>query len=652
MDELQAQQTDYRITARVEPAGRPERGAGIHPVGPWLRDRWGRVVILRGVNLSGSSKVPTKPNGATHLNDGFFEHRHVSFVGRPFPLEEADEHFTRLRAWGLTTLRFLVTWEAVEHEGPGIYDEAYLDYLRAVIEKAGEHGFNVIIDPHQDVWSRFSGGDGAPGWTLECVGLDLTRFHEAGAAIVHQVHGDPFPPMVWPTNGSRLAAATMFTLFFAGSDFAPATLIDGEPAQEFLQRHYIAAFQKVAERLKDLDCVIGYEVFNEPLSGFIGLKDLTRPLFPIKFGPVVSPLQAMLLGDGIPQEIEIWRRSLLHSSLVERRLMNPSRMRIWREGYDGVWRQNGVWDLDEKGRVRLLRPHHFAQVNGRDVDFSRDYLRPFVNRYAAAIREVVPHAVIFVETDPRMPPPDWGPEDAQNIVYAPHWYDATVLFLKTYSPLIGFDVHTGRVVLGPRNVQRSFARQLARHKAYAARHLGNAPTLIGEIGIAFDLNRGRAYHTGDFQQQIKAMDRSLRAADENLMSYTLWNYTPDNDNVHGDQWNGEDLSIYSRDQRTDPEDIHSGGRALQAVIRPYPRATAGEPLRMSFDIRRRVFLYEFRHDLTDQAPTEIFVPDYHYPRGYNVWISDGECKANPETQTLLYYHSSRRPVHRIRITPR
>src|SRR5574338_1110732 len=104
---------------------------------PWMRDEQGRALILRGANLSGSSKVPACPNGATHISEGFFEHRAVSFAGRPFPLEQADEHFTRLRAWGLTTLRFLVTWEAIEHSGPGIYDQEYLEYLRAVVSKAG-----------------------------------------------------------------------------------------------------------------------------------------------------------------------------------------------------------------------------------------------------------------------------------------------------------------------------------------------------------------------------------------------------------------------------------------------------------------------------------------------------------------------------------
>jgi hypothetical protein len=138
----------------------------IRPDGKWLKDESGRIAILRGVNLGGSSKVPYKPDGATHNKNSFFDHRNVSFVGRPFPLEEADEHFRRLREWGLTFLRLLVTWEAIEHSGPGIYDEAYLDYIYTLVKRAGEYGFTLFIDPHQDVWSRFSGGDGAPGWTF------------------------------------------------------------------------------------------------------------------------------------------------------------------------------------------------------------------------------------------------------------------------------------------------------------------------------------------------------------------------------------------------------------------------------------------------------------------------------------------------------
>lgn len=33
----------------------------------------------------------------------------------------------------------------------GKYDEEYIDYLVKLVKKAGEHGFRVMIDPHQDV---------------------------------------------------------------------------------------------------------------------------------------------------------------------------------------------------------------------------------------------------------------------------------------------------------------------------------------------------------------------------------------------------------------------------------------------------------------------------------------------------------------------
>lgn len=621
----------------------------IRTEGAWFKDEHGRTLILRGVNLGGSSKVPCRPNGATHLRDGFFDHRNVSFVGRPFPLDEADEHFSRLRAWGLTFLRFLVTWEAIEHAGPGIYDEEYLDYVYQVVRKAGEHGINLFIDSHQDVWSRFSGGDGAPGWTLEAVGLDMTRFADTGAAIVHATHGDPFPRMIWPTNGNKLAAATMFTLFFAGNDLAPRTRIEGEPAQEYLQRHYIDAIVQLARRLQGLPNVVGYDTMNEPLRGFIGCPDLNVATERLKAGDCPTPFQAMLLGAGFPQQVERWELRRLGPRRTGTRLVNPRGVRAWRDGYECVWRENGVWDVGPGGEPRLLRPDHFYQCGGRPVSF-QDYYRPFAERFARAIRAVHPEALIFEEGEPDVAVPMRPPEDRGGRVYAPHWYDVFVLLFKDYYPWLAVSFE-GHIVLGSRRIRRSFAAQLGRFKAEAAQHLGGVPTLIGEIGIAFDLKNGRAYRTGDMRAQVAAMDRSLRALDDNLLSATLWNYTADNTNARGDQWNGEDLSIFSRDQQTDPADINSGGRALQAVLRPYPRATAGEPLRMSFDIKRRIFEFEFRHDPAVEAPSELYVPGYQYPRGYTVELSDGTCEMDPAAQTLIYHHTPAREVHQLRILP-
>ena len=156
-----------------------------------------RRLLLRGVNLSGNCKLPTSPVGYTHLNQHWSALKFpdvaesISFVGRPFPLEEAREHYARLQRWGFNCARFLVTWEAIEHAGPGKYDVEYLDYLEEVVRMAGEYGIYVFIDPHQDTWSRMSGGSGAPAWTFEVAGLDVGALEEAGAAFTMSMAKDP-----------------------------------------------------------------------------------------------------------------------------------------------------------------------------------------------------------------------------------------------------------------------------------------------------------------------------------------------------------------------------------------------------------------------------------------------------------------------------
>jgi hypothetical protein len=618
--------------------------------GIYFKDEHGRSLLLRGVNLGGSSKVPYIPDGATHVSTGFFNHREVSFVGRPFPLKEADEHFARLKAWGLTFIRFLVTWEAIEHAGPGQYDTEYLDYVEEIVGKAALYGISMFIDPHEDVWSRFTGGDGAPGWTLEAAGFDMQNLKATGAALVHQTHGDPFPQMRWFTNNTKLAAATMFTLFFAGNDFAPETKIDGEPVQDYLQRHYFAAIQQVANRLRGKSNVIGYDTMNEPSKGYIGYPDASQLEWSFKLGDVPTPYQSMLLGAGIPQTIETWDMTPIGTRRIGVKTIDPQGVTVWREGSEDVWQQNGVWTI-ENGTPKLLRPNHFAQVQGRPVHFERDYMRPFINRYAAAIREVDPDTIIFIEFDAvGADVPKWGADDAANIVYAPHKYETLTLISKKYNPAMGLNKNN-QTVIGRQNVRKAFAETLGSFKHYASTQLGGVPTLIGEIGIPYDLNDKKAFSSGDWSAQEDATDDYMQALEANLLHFTLWNYTADNNNMRGDNWNGEDLSIFSRDQQDNPSDVNSGGRALRAVLRPYARATAGEPLRMSFDMNTGVFEYAFRHDKTITAPTEFYIPSVQYPEGYTVDVSDGSYEKDEENHSLRYYPSDKDIPHFIVVKP-
>ncbi len=617
-----------------------------------FRDEHQRTLLLRGVNLGGSSKVPSMPDGATYRSEHFFEHRAVSFVGRPFPLAQADEHFARLRAWGLTFLRLLVTWEAIEHAGPGLYDENYLDYMVALVRKAETYGIQMVIDPHQDVWSRFTGGDGAPGWTLEAVGFQLDRLHDCGAALLHQIAGDPFPRMHWPTNGHKLAAATMFTLFFAGNDFAPQVKIAGEPAQDHLQRHYCDAIARLAERLRDCPNVVGYDTMNEPLHGYIGVQDL-RQRWPFNIGLSPTPFQGMALGAGHSLPVDVYELRFLRGMQVKGKVLaNPEGQRAWQPDAPDIWRQHGVWDLAPDHTPRLLRPDYFATANGRPVDFSQDYYRPFANRFAQTIRKVHPAAAIFVQTEVSHPPPRWGATDATDIVFAPHWYDALTLMLKRFHPWFILEPERRKLVIGPSAVRSSIRRQLAALQQQARERLGDIPVLLGETGIPFDLEEGKAYRTGNYRAQVAAANRIMTGVEDMLMHCTWWNYTADNDHQHGDQWNGEDLSIFSADSKVPPGDIYAGGRALAAIVRPYPRAIAGELLAVRFDPFSGSFSFTFRHDSRATAPTEVFIPAFHYPRGYRIIVSDGTVEDHKSEQVVIYLHTTDRSEHTLSIRRR
>lgn len=603
---------------------------GIH-----FTDKQNRTLMLRGVNLGGSSKIPFTPR--VEPDDArFYDHREVSFVGRPFPLEDADEHLERLRAWGLTFLRFVVTWEAIAHRGPGEYDTAYLDYVRAVIQKAGAYGFRVLIDPHQDVWSRFTGGDGAPGWTLEAVGFDIRNMTPTGAAMLHHMHPRRPPLLVWATNYARLAPATMFTLFYAGNDFAPATKIGGLPAQEFLQQQYIAAFSKLAERLRDVECVVGYEVMNEPSRGYIGWRNLYSSA-QYRYWITPSPAQGMFLGSGFPQRV--WYK-----------MVNPERARAWLPERDCIWKQNGVWDTNARGEPQLLRPNHFVEVDGREASFAREYYPAFAKRFAGAIQSIDPRAMIFVQGEPGEAAPALHAGDIPNLVYAPHWYDGITLMVRRYWNHLGADMLKRRLVLGADAIQRSFAAQLSVFRHEAGNDMGGVPVLLGEFGIPFDLHKPAFLRKADEMLETRALDRSFRALEANLLSGTIWNYSADNTFEMGDSFNGEDLSIFTQSGRKNPHDIHSGGRALRTLIRPYPRATAGNPLRVHFDWHTRVFEFIFEHADT-LAPTEIFVPTVQYPGGVRVEVSDGTFEYDAARQLLTFCHAAASREHRIRIEP-
>ncbi len=623
----------------------------------YLKDEQGRVLLFRGVNLSGSSKLPF--GKASHLAGAAPK---ISFIGRPFPLADADEHFDRLRTWGFNLIRLVVTWEAIEHAGPSCYDESYLEYLHTVVQKASDYDFSLYIDPHQDVWSRFSGGDGAPAWTLEMVGFELDNLSVTGAATLHAIHGNPFPHMIWGTNYGKLASATMFTLFWGSEDFAPKTNIAGESAKCFLQRHYIAAFKHLAKILCDVPQVLGYGIMNEPSPGFIGMDNLNQKAHALLLrGHSPSAFESMRLGAGFSEQVEVWELGWRGLQLKHLDILNREQVRAWQQSKLPVWQDNGVWS-HQQGQSKLLNPQHFAYVKGSKVNFYRDYYLPFAKNYIANLREVHPEAYFFVEGIPADLTFYW--QGDEPIIHAPHWYDVATLVRKRYSSWLSYDIQRERFILGKKRINKRFIEQVATLKKLTRERLNNVPMLIGEVGVPMDMHSKHAYRSGDFSKQVQALDHSLRIMEQNLVGYILWNYTPDNCHEYGDLWNGEDFSIFSPDdvsltqlstnklaQKEKWQEIYSGGRALEAAIRPHAFKIAGVPTIIHFDLKRRRFELHFTNNDNVCAPSVIFVPQLHYPEGYEVRLSDGYICKLESKQQLLYYHTTAQKTHWLHLFP-
>ncbi|OQS00300.1 glycosyl hydrolase, partial [Thraustotheca clavata] len=606
-------------------------------------DQDGRVVLLKGVNLGGSSKLP-------------FGKDKISFVNRPFPLSEAHEHFGRLQRWGLTCIRFIITWEAIEHAGPGVYDREYLHYLREIFLIAKIYHLRIIIDPHQDVWSRWTGGDGAPLWTLTEIGLNPTNFAMTKSALCIDTYGgrpEDFPKMIWPTNYFKFACATMFTLFWTGNRVAPGIKIRGLPVQDFLQSHYINAIMEVAKISQDLDHIIGFGTMNEPSTGYVGVQDLSSHFLPteLKLGYAPTPFQGMCLADGIDQDIEIWSTGIMQyifnkPDCVER--IECQGKRAWQDDIKCIWQRCGVYEIDpETHQPKLLQPHLFAPI-----DFGTDCYIPFAKLFTDRLRSIIPKAILFVEMPPLEFMSSTFPKiDIPRSVNGTHWYDPITLFLRDWKPYFTVDVHTKRPIFGRKNVRNAHIRALKAIRDTSGRCMGDAPTLIGECGIPFNLKNNNSYKTGNFEAQVEAMDNTIASLEANLLSYTLWCYTSDNTNKWGDLWNLEDLSLFSRDQEHMQKGIDAGGRAKEGYVRPSANAIAGTPTLSSFNLEKTT--YSLRFKATTRGVSEIFVPkSVHYQDGYHVEVSDGSVHTEHfDGYDLLYYtHDPREEVHALLIT--
>lgn len=192
-------------------------------------DSQGAPVVLRGFNLSQHHKFP------------------------PFRPNTDPALAQKLAALGVNLVRLQFNWEAYE-QAPGLYDESYLDYYAGVLEKLTASDMHVLVDIHQDAFSRWSldgCGEGFPRWAIP-----------------------PGFPVSAPDNGNKCAfwpVRVMLNRNQVEAEFN-AFYTPGYPARE----RYLLLLEKLAQRFASNPKVVGYDLLNEPLGDARLLMQLYR----------------------------------------------------------------------------------------------------------------------------------------------------------------------------------------------------------------------------------------------------------------------------------------------------------------------------------------------------------------------------------------
>jgi endoglycosylceramidase len=181
-----------------------------------FRDSDGRKVFLRGINVASNAKLP------------------------PFIPFHDPMWWDLLASWGYNAVRLTIFWEAVE-PSQGEFDQGYLRHVEEMVDEASKRGIYLLLDMHQDQYSRYLKGDGAPAWAL--------------------------PKSVDPGFNSGIAGRFWFTAYFFSGDVRRS--FSNFFMSDHLKDHYCSSWKEVVKRVSDNPFILGYDIMNEPFGGSI-----------------------------------------------------------------------------------------------------------------------------------------------------------------------------------------------------------------------------------------------------------------------------------------------------------------------------------------------------------------------------------------------
>lgn len=178
-----------------------------------------------------------------------------------------EQNFADFEALGFNVLRIPVNWSAIEPE-PLQYSAAFLTRLDALRAQARAHGIHLLLDMHQDAFSKEIGQDGAPLWAI------------VPEPKPEQLRSGPYNE-AWRVDDLVLQAGWNF--------FRDKSARDGRS----LQDAHIAAAKYMVSHVASDTTILGIEAFNEPVPPIVGGFTFLRD-FHERFAAVMKKVDASL----------------------------------------------------------------------------------------------------------------------------------------------------------------------------------------------------------------------------------------------------------------------------------------------------------------------------------------------------------------------
>ncbi len=216
-----------------------------------ITDPQGRQVLLRGVNVDGlvdywrSDLKRSYPIDPAAYARGACPRDDPSVEGAVLCRRDFDQ----MRPLGYDSIRLNLSWSLLEPR-PGHIDQTYLNRIAQVVGWARAAGIYVVLDMHQDAWSKYLSSSSAD----HCVAPYQRIRGYDGAPAWASLHTQP----VCALNGTRELDPAV------EEDFAKFLHDAKAPDGVGLQEHFIGVVTALARRFRGDPTVIGYDLFNEP----------------------------------------------------------------------------------------------------------------------------------------------------------------------------------------------------------------------------------------------------------------------------------------------------------------------------------------------------------------------------------------------------